>query len=83
MSSNCDSTCGAESYDSFFARKGLEDTLRNLGVDTLFITGSGLENIVTHTAMDAKELGYTTIIIRDATRENSQTRMSHTIGPIP
>ena len=28
--------------------------------------------------MDAKELGYTTIIIRDATRENSQTRMSHT-----
>ena len=42
--------------------------MRNLGVDTLYITGLALDFCVFYSAMDAAHLKYKTHVILDATR---------------
>ena len=67
------SNCALDTYSAFFdngkiAKTVVDDTLKNLGVDTIFITGLTLDFGVYWTALDAKELGYQTFVITDATR---------------
>ena len=67
------SNCAVDSYSAFFdngrfVKSAMDDTLKNLGVDTVFITGLALDFVVYWTALDAKELGYQTFVIKDATR---------------
>ena len=62
-----------DSYSAFFDNGGfskteLDDKLRNLGVDTLYITGLALDFCVFYSAMDATHLNYTTYVVLDATR---------------
>lgn len=62
-----------DSYSGFFdnARRGatgLGDYLNALGVQRVFVCGLALDYCVKFTAMDAKELGFETFVILDATR---------------
>lgn len=62
-----------DSYSGFFdnARKGdtgLSDYLRSLGIERVFVCGLALDYCVKFTVLDAKELGFETFLIADATR---------------
>jgi nicotinamidase/pyrazinamidase len=49
------------------APTGLNDVLRELGVKRVVIAGLALDYCVKETALDAVELGYETLVLRDAT----------------
>lgn len=51
-------------YSGFFATD-LDITLRELGVDTLMITGVCTNICVLYTAVDARSLGYSVVVVRD------------------
>ncbi len=62
-----------DSYSGFFdngKRKdtGLNDYLKNKGVDEVYIVGLATDYCVKYTALDAIECGYKTTLIADATR---------------
>lgn len=62
-----------DSYSGFFDnghRKatGMEDYLREMGVDQVFVVGLAADYCVKFTAMDAQELGFQTHVFMDATR---------------
>ena len=50
-----------------------------MGVDTLYIVGLALDHSVFHSAKDAKSLGYTTIVVQDATRGNDTEKTSEAL----
>ncbi|HBE72732.1 MAG TPA: isochorismatase [candidate division Zixibacteria bacterium] len=52
---------------SAFAGTGLDGKLRDMGVDTVVITGFCSEFCVLSTCRGAKDLGFKTILLRDAT----------------
>jgi nicotinamidase/pyrazinamidase len=62
-----------DSYSAFFENDattatGLDGYLRGLAVRTLVVTGLAFDYCVYYTAMDALRLGYTVVVIKDATR---------------
>jgi nicotinamidase/pyrazinamidase len=62
-----------DSYSGFFdnARRGdtgLGDYLKSTGIERVVVCGLALDYCVKYTALDAKSLGYETILIADATR---------------
>lgn len=62
-----------DSYSGFFdnARRGdtgLGDYLKSRGINRVFVCGLALDYCVKFTALDAKSLGFQTILIADATR---------------
>jgi nicotinamidase/pyrazinamidase len=62
-----------DSYSGFFdnARRGdtgLGDYLKSKGINRVFVCGLALDYCVKFTALDAKSLGFETILITDATR---------------
>ena len=62
-----------DSYSGFFDnghRKstGLGDYLRDRGVDTVYVCGLATDYCVKFTALDARQLGFETVLIGDATR---------------
>ncbi|WP_041249524.1 bifunctional nicotinamidase/pyrazinamidase [Gluconacetobacter diazotrophicus] len=62
-----------DSYSAFLdndrtTRTGLEDWLRGLGITRIFIAGLALDYCVAFTAIDAKALGFETIVVEDACR---------------
>jgi nicotinamidase-related amidase len=50
-----------------FTSTGVDLILRNLGVDTLILTGVHTNNCVETTARQAVDLGYQTVLVNDAT----------------
>ena len=65
----CKSRCTDSSYiaNGKIFKTEIDKTLKDFNVDTLFITGHHLDN-----AMDAKEMGYSTFVVRDATDGNPE-----------
>jgi nicotinamidase/pyrazinamidase len=64
---------GLDSYSAFFEndRKtstGLEGWIRKLGIETVIIGGLATDYCVFFSAMDAKKLGFDTIIVEDGVR---------------
>ena len=62
-----------DSYSGFFdnARKGntgLGDYLKTKGIEHVFVCGLALDYCVKYTALDAKSLGFETVLLVDATR---------------
>lgn len=62
-----------DSYSGFFdnARRGdtgLGDYLKSKGINQVFVCGLALDYCVKFTALDAKSLGFDTVLIADATR---------------
>ena len=62
-----------DSYSGFFDNgkkkdTGLDKYLNENKVETVFVVGLATDYCVKYTAMDAKELGYRTFIVPDATR---------------
>lgn len=62
-----------DSYSGFFDNErrkstGLAEYLREQGVDEVYVMGLALEYCVKATAMDAREQGFATRLIRDGTR---------------
>lgn len=65
--------CAIDSYSAFYDNGGISETqlndkLRSLNVNKLYITGLALDYCVFYSATDAKELGYDVYVVRDATR---------------
>lgn len=65
--------CDIDSYSAFYDNGGISETqlndkLRRLDVDKLYITGLALDYCVFYSAIDAKDLGYDVFVVRDATR---------------
>jgi len=65
--------CFIDSYSAFYDNGGISETqlndkLRRLNVNKLYITGLALDYCVFYSATDAKELGYDVYVVRDATR---------------
>ena len=50
-----------------------------MGVETLYIVGLALDYCVFYSAKDAKSLGYTTIVVEDATRGIKQDTISEAL----
>jgi nicotinamidase/pyrazinamidase len=64
---------GLDSYSAFFendglTRTGLDGYLRGLGASIVVIAGLALDYCVYYTALDAARLGYSVVVVRDATR---------------
>ena len=64
---------GIDSYSGFFDNgkqksTGLDQYLKNLGVQQVYVVGLATDYCVKFTATDAAELGFETIVIRDATK---------------
>jgi nicotinamidase/pyrazinamidase len=64
---------GVDSYSAFFDNAhrrstGLEDYLRECGVDRVFIVGLATDCCIKFTALDAAELGFKTSVILDGCR---------------
>lgn len=62
-----------DSYSAFMdndraTRTGLDSWLKGLGISRVFITGLALDYCVRFTAIDAKALGFETIVVEDACR---------------
>ena len=62
-----------DSYSAFFENDrakvtGLNAFLREIGVDTVFIGGLATDYCVLYTALDARKLGFTTLVMLDAVR---------------
>ncbi|MCX8107658.1 MAG: bifunctional nicotinamidase/pyrazinamidase [Verrucomicrobiae bacterium] len=62
-----------DSYSAFFdngrrRKTGLGDWLRAMGVTEVHIGGLAADYCVAYTARDAAELGFTTVVVEDATR---------------
>ncbi|GAA4499383.1 bifunctional nicotinamidase/pyrazinamidase [Gluconacetobacter tumulicola] len=62
-----------DSYSAFMdndraTRTGLDSCLKGLGISRVFITGLALDYCVRFTAIDAKALGFETIVVEDACR---------------
>ena len=53
---------------SGFEQTGLEQLLREHGVDTVHVAGLALDYCVRATALDARRLGFDVVVHRDATR---------------
>ena len=73
-----------DSYSAFYgngdiSETELNDKLQVMGVDTLYIVGLALDHNVFHSAKDAKSLGYTTIVVLDATKGNDKKKNSEVI----
>jgi len=64
---------------SAFTSTGINSILRNLGLNTLVITGVHTSSCVDLTARDATELGYKVIIVNDATATFSKKLQKATI----
>jgi nicotinamidase-related amidase len=52
---------------SAFAGTGLEDHLRRRGIDRLVLAGFTISHAVSSTARAARDLGFKTVVLRDAT----------------
>jgi nicotinamidase/pyrazinamidase len=62
-----------EGYSAFEATS-LEALLRSRGIERVHLTGLALDYCVKHTALDARRLGFSTVVHCDATRAvNAQT----------
>jgi ureidoacrylate peracid hydrolase len=57
-----------------------EGTLQARGIDTLLITGVSTSTCCESTARDASMLGYRTIMISDATADETDVLHNHTLG---
>jgi nicotinamidase/pyrazinamidase len=62
-----------DSYSAFFendrvSHTALEESLRNAGVNTVFIGGLATDYCVLYTALDAVSLGFETVLLTDAVR---------------
>ncbi|MFW6067805.1 MAG: bifunctional nicotinamidase/pyrazinamidase [Myxococcota bacterium] len=62
-----------DSYSGFFdnghkKKTGLGDWLRDRGVSDVYVTGVATDVCVKFTALDARELGFETFVVEDATR---------------
>ncbi|XP_052079382.1 nicotinamidase-like isoform X4 [Mytilus californianus] len=65
--------CKVDSYSAFYDNGGfryteLHDKLQEAGIEAIIITGLARDYCVYYTAMDAKQLGYETYVVLDATR---------------
>lgn len=79
--------CAVDSYSAFelnghLGSTGLNNHLRALSVNTVFVTGIALDFCVKQTALDARALGYTTFVIVDATRATSSDAVAPTIADL-
>jgi nicotinamidase/pyrazinamidase len=63
-----DSYSGFGSEDKNLERTALQRMLQDTGVKTVYVVGLAFDYCVAATAKDAAALGYTTIVIRNATR---------------
>ncbi|TFG82502.1 MAG: bifunctional nicotinamidase/pyrazinamidase [Spirochaetales bacterium] len=64
---------GLDSYSVFFENDGktptgLEGYLRGLSIDTVVLAGLALDYCVFFSALDASALGFSVVVVRDATR---------------
>jgi nicotinamidase/pyrazinamidase len=64
---------GLDSYSAFFENDrqtptGLEGWLRGLGMDTVVLGGLATDYCVLYSALDARRLGFTVIVLEDAVR---------------
>jgi nicotinamidase/pyrazinamidase len=64
---------GLDSYSAFFENDrqsptGLEGWLRGLGIETVVMGGLATDYCVLYSALDARRLGFTVIVIEDAIR---------------
>jgi nicotinamidase/pyrazinamidase len=64
---------GLDSYSAFFendrrSSTGLEGWLRILGIDTVVMGGLATDYCVRYSALDARRLGFTVIVLEDAVR---------------
>lgn len=74
----------AESYSGFgppfrspkIGMTELDDVLKTAGVSQVYVVGLAYDYCVKHTAIDAVEHGYETIIVRDATKAVDQSEAS-------
>ena len=58
----------------------LDDQLRNLGIDTLLITGVATSTCCESTARDASMWGYRTIMVSDGNADQTDALHNHTLG---
>ncbi len=64
---------GLDSYSAFFENDGTTPTglhgyLQQFGIDTVYLVGLALDWCVYFSAVDARRLGYSTVLIEDLTR---------------
>jgi nicotinamidase/pyrazinamidase len=64
---------GLDSYSAFFENDrasptGLEGWIRGLGIDTVVMGGLATDYCVLYSALDARRLGFTVIVLEDAIR---------------
>lgn len=64
--------CQVDSYSGFFdngnfTQTDLHEELSKRGIQTVFLVGLALDYCLSHTAQDARELGYETYVVLDAT----------------
>lgn len=64
-----------KTYGNAFTKTGLAEKLRELGVDTVFITGFCAEECVLSTYIGAKDYDFTPIIIRGAIASDNPMRI--------
>jgi nicotinamidase-related amidase len=64
----------AKTSSSVFNSTNIEYLLRNMGVETLVVTGFLTDQCVDHTVRDAADRGFYPICIADACASHSQTR---------
>ena len=65
----CNSRCSIGSYieNRQIFKPGIDKTLKNFSIDTVYITGHFFNNV-----MEAKEMGYKTFAVSDATNGNQE-----------
>ena len=64
---------GIDSYSGFFDNghrraTGLEEYLRSKGIDRVYVLGLATDYCVKYTALDARRLGFETIVVEDGCR---------------
>ena len=64
---------------SLFNSTNFDYVLRNLGVETLIVTGFLTDQCVDHTVKDAADRGYYVVCISDACTTNSKDRHDHAL----
>ncbi|PRC95080.1 cysteine hydrolase [Solimicrobium silvestre] len=67
---------------SAFASSNLDSYLRNQGIDTLLIAGFALHVCVESTLRQAHDLGYTAIVVSDATAAFTPEQRAHVLSDV-